>query len=121
MTDLKVGDRVVVDVPPSSHFTGAIVGEGRQKLWWNVLKDGKKHSQSFHKSFCRPEPAAAVGGATAMNLDEALAVWAYMQHQYKPSAEAKRASDEAWRVICREACKVIYPDSTLSPSNGETP
>jgi hypothetical protein len=60
MTDLKVGDRVVVDVPPSSHFTGTIVGEGRQKLWWNVLKDGTKHLQGFHKSFCRPEPTAAV-------------------------------------------------------------
>jgi hypothetical protein len=61
MTDLKVGDRVVVDVPPSGHFTGVIVGEGRQKLWWNVLKDGTKHLQGFHKSFCRPEPTVAVG------------------------------------------------------------
>lgn len=52
-----------------------------------------------------------------MNLDEALAVWAYMQHQYKPTAEAKRKADEAWQVICREANKVIYPAETLS--NGE--
>lgn len=43
-----------------------------------------------------------------MNLDEALAVWAYMKLQYKPTAEAKRAADEAWRVICQEANKVIY-------------
>ena len=43
-----------------------------------------------------------------MNLDEALAVWAYMQHQYKPTAEARAKADEAWRVICREANKVIY-------------
>jgi hypothetical protein len=61
MTDLKIGDRVVVDVPPGRHFAGTIVGEGRQKLWWNVLKDGTKHLQGFSKSFCRPEPIVAVG------------------------------------------------------------
>lgn len=54
-----------------------------------------------------------------MNLDEALAVWAYMQHQYKPTAEAKEKADEAWGVICREACKVIYQDSALTlPERG---
>lgn len=51
----------------------------------------------------------------SMNLDEALAVWAYMKNQYKPSAEALRAADEAWRVICEEANKVITRTSpTLS-------
>jgi hypothetical protein len=44
-----------------------------------------------------------------MEINEALAVWAYMQSQYKPNAEAKRAADEAWKIICREANRVIYP------------
>lgn len=51
-----------------------------------------------------------------MKLDEALAVWAYMQHQYKPSASAKLASDEAWRVICEEANKVIARRLDAAPS-----
>lgn len=48
-----------------------------------------------------------------MNLDEALAVWAYTKHQYKPSMEVRLAADEAWRVICEEANKVIARTSQL--------
>ena len=55
MTDLKIGDRVHVEVPPRTKFSGVIVGEGREKLWWNVKKDGTKSSVAYHKSFCRPE------------------------------------------------------------------
>lgn len=47
-----------------------------------------------------------------MKLDEALAVWAYMQHQYQPSTEARRAADDAWQVICQEANRIIYQDPT---------
>ena len=43
-----------------------------------------------------------------MYLDEALAVWVYVQHQLNPSEEAKRVADEAWKVICREANATIY-------------
>jgi hypothetical protein len=60
VSDLKVGDRVHVEVPPRRKFSGVIVGEGREKFWWNVIKDGTKSSAAYHKSFCRPEADAAV-------------------------------------------------------------
>jgi len=63
MTDLKKGDRVIVDVPPHRKFSGVIVGEGREGLWWNVVKDGTKSSVAYHKSFCKPEEAARVVGS----------------------------------------------------------
>jgi hypothetical protein len=51
-----------------------------------------------------------------MNLDEALAVWLYMQHQYKPSEEAKRKADLAWKVICSHANEAIHREPV---SNGD--
>lgn len=68
MTDLKKGDRVTVSVPPRKKFNGVIVGEGRHGLWWNVVKDGTKFSNSFHKSFCRPEIAAGHTGPVGSPL-----------------------------------------------------
>jgi hypothetical protein len=45
-----------------------------------------------------------------MTLTEALAVWAYTQHQIKLQPEARAARDKAWNVINEEAGKQIYPD-----------
>jgi hypothetical protein len=44
-----------------------------------------------------------------MTLEQALVVWAYMKHQYNPPAEARQVADEAWKVICAEANKIIFP------------
>jgi hypothetical protein len=56
VTDLKKGDRVIVDIPPRRAYSGVIIGEGRTGEWWMVLKDGRKHAQGISKSFCQPEP-----------------------------------------------------------------
>jgi hypothetical protein len=59
MSGLQKGDRVTVSVPPRRHFNGVITGEGREKMWWLVLKDGTKHACGYAKSFCRPEQPTA--------------------------------------------------------------
>jgi hypothetical protein len=56
MPHLKIGDRVTVKIG-LREFCGKIVGEGRQGLWWIVLKDGTKYGVAYHKDFCRHEPA----------------------------------------------------------------
>jgi hypothetical protein len=54
MSELKEGDRVTVRYSPySQSFDGLITGEGRDGLWWWVLKDGTKHPRGIHKSFCQ--------------------------------------------------------------------
>jgi len=55
MSDLKIGDRVIVEISPRKTFHGTIIGEGRTGEWWQVLKDERKHAQGISKAFCRHE------------------------------------------------------------------
>lgn len=72
MNDLKIGDRVVVQMN-NKILTGIISGEGRKGDWWNIVKDGTKYPQSYHKDFCRPScpPLNQKTRCDACNLLEA--------------------------------------------------
>ncbi|HMH95868.1 MAG TPA: hypothetical protein VK577_04725 [Bradyrhizobium sp.] len=56
MSELKKGDRVIVELEPSGRFRGTITGESRTGEAWTVLKDGTKYPRGIHKSFCRRDP-----------------------------------------------------------------
>lgn len=55
MGDLKIGDRVTVTVNDRKPFHGVITGEGRDGLWWLIVKDGTKSPNGYHKDFCSPQ------------------------------------------------------------------
>lgn len=55
MAELKNGDRVTVKIPGKPTFNGLIVGEGRGREWWLIVKDGTKSKNGYAKGYCWPE------------------------------------------------------------------
>lgn len=60
---MNKGDRVLVKIPYYNNdcsilkyeeIIGTIIGEGRDKKGWLVLKDGTKWVRRVHKRFCSP-------------------------------------------------------------------